>query len=376
MGRFFVLIVEDQREVARLVRTSLEEIIGDVLEVRDVPSAEEAMLELSLRPADLLIVDLGLPGLSGRELISRVHQVHPHTHFLVLTGWDEGSARRAVRGLPIDEMLFKPVNLEDLIAAVRDALGLEEGENGPDSETGSLSYEDSKARLAELLTEGRGQLGMDAVLLLDDEGRVVLHSAGSLPNLEELRRSLVYLHSTGLELARILHQPLPTHWVFFRDADYEYALAGAARYYMMLWIQAAEAEGSRLPKKTPYLETMLEQVREILARMGVLEPATTGLLAETAETSPADEIAPFLDEEDLRLTSPEVSPQVEEPVGDLLASLDILSPQAADIDPDAFWEEISETKGTDMLHIDADALSYEEARRLGLVPDATEREES
>ncbi len=377
MGRFFVLVVDDQREVARLVRVSLEELLGEHLDVRDVPSGEEALLELALRPADLLIVDLGLPGLQGHELIARVHRAYPHTRFIVLTGWDEGQARRALRQLPVEEVLFKPVNIVDLTAAVRDALGLveEPAEDEAAGETGALSYEESNQRLADLLADARSSNQVETVALLDDEGRVLMRSPGTLPAevTEGLRRPLVYLHGAGLDLARALGQGLPEQIFYFRGPEWEYALVPVAAYYMLLWVAPLpEDETPALVAHAAAMQQLVHEVREVLARMGILEHARSGELhvAREAEAM-ADSLAPdtegvALPEEEARETA---ELELDESVAALLESLDALDLQQANLDPDAFWQEAASRKGTDLLRIDADALSYEEARRLGLVPD-------
>lgn len=376
MGRFYVLIVDDQREVARLVRVGLEEMAGDLLTVRDVPSGEEALLELSVHPADLLIVDMGLPGLGGRELISKVRQTHPHTRFLVLTGWDEGSALRAVRNLPVHEVLFKPVNMVDLLAAVKDALGVPSSDaDAASGQTGALSYKESNERLADLLAQSRAQSGADTVLLLDDEGRVLLRSPGSLPPglMEDLRRPLVYLHGVGLDLARALRQPLPENMFYFRGPERAYMLASVAPYYLLLWVRALQ--GGKPPEDMARRVSAMQQtvtgVREILARMGILESARAGSLARAREEHPP-EVEP-VDAETVAVDESAETTELEadDQVLALLESLNAVHLNQDEVDPDAFWQEAARAKGTDLLHIDADALSYEEARRLGLVPDET-----
>jgi len=59
-----ILIVEDQREVSRLLRTSLETLEYD-LEVVEIPSGEEAILDASRKKVDMLVSDFRLAGISG-----------------------------------------------------------------------------------------------------------------------------------------------------------------------------------------------------------------------------------------------------------------------------------------------------------------------
>ena len=76
MARYHILIVDDQRDVRLLLRTSLETLKLD-LEIIDVPSAEEALLVLGKEQIDLMVVDIRLPGMSGLELHDRAGKRTP-----------------------------------------------------------------------------------------------------------------------------------------------------------------------------------------------------------------------------------------------------------------------------------------------------------
>ena len=66
-----VLLVDDQRDIVRLLHSSLQ-TLGHELEIIDAPSGEEALLEASLRRIDLLVADYLLPGISGVELMHKI----------------------------------------------------------------------------------------------------------------------------------------------------------------------------------------------------------------------------------------------------------------------------------------------------------------
>ncbi len=82
MGKQRILIVEDQRDVRRLLRAGLETLELD-LEIIDVPSGEEALLLSTRQPFDVLVADVRLPGISGLELKKRaqIQQSGPKTYF-------------------------------------------------------------------------------------------------------------------------------------------------------------------------------------------------------------------------------------------------------------------------------------------------------
>ena len=71
----------------------------------------------------LLLTDVGLPGISGRELADRVRERHPGTAVLFVTGYAENAQdRQAFLGERMD-LLLKPFNLNELLRAVRQKLG-------------------------------------------------------------------------------------------------------------------------------------------------------------------------------------------------------------------------------------------------------------
>ena len=80
-----VIIVDDQRDISRMLRAALE-TLGRGFVIVDVPSAEEAQLEFRRGPVDLLITDLRLPGISGLELIRRLHKASSEARMIVISG--------------------------------------------------------------------------------------------------------------------------------------------------------------------------------------------------------------------------------------------------------------------------------------------------
>jgi hypothetical protein len=164
---------------------------------------------------------------------------------------------------------------------------------------------------------------------------------------------------------------------FFRGPEREYALASVAPYYLLLWVRSRAADDTPdLGARFQAVKQAVAGVREILARMGILESARAGSLTQARDEEPGE--AP--------LPTPEAASAVpaadlddegeaDEQVAALLETLGEWNPEQVDVDPDAFWQEAASSKGTDLLRIDADALSYEEARRLGLVPETQLLEE-
>lgn len=86
-------------------------------------SAETGLDLLGALPTDLIILDLGLPGVSGMDVLNTLKQVQSRVPVIVMTGHD--SAKVAVKAMHLGavDYLTKPVTFGDLEQAVARALG-------------------------------------------------------------------------------------------------------------------------------------------------------------------------------------------------------------------------------------------------------------
>ena len=119
-GTETILLVEDDGAVRRLARTVLADSGYTVLDGRD---GEEALALAQRHPAaiDLVITDVVMPGLSGRELVSRLGMSRPSIRVLYTSGY----TKAATLGTGIDgaaPFLPKPFLPTDLLAKVREVL--------------------------------------------------------------------------------------------------------------------------------------------------------------------------------------------------------------------------------------------------------------
>ena len=115
----YVLLVEDDPNVARLVERALVEVRHRVDVAHD---GAEGLLRAGGGAYDLVVLDVLLPELSGLDVARRLRRQRVHTPILMLTARDAVADR--VRGLDAgaDDYLVKPFALEELLARVR-ALG-------------------------------------------------------------------------------------------------------------------------------------------------------------------------------------------------------------------------------------------------------------
>jgi CheY-like chemotaxis protein len=119
-----ILIVDDNRNAAKLLAELLE-MTGFVTHVAyDGPTALEAAP--AFRP-DVALLDIGLPIMDGYELAAklRAHALLRGTRLIALTGYGQESDRRRAQEAGFDFHLVKPVNLEQLLEAIRHLTGAE-----------------------------------------------------------------------------------------------------------------------------------------------------------------------------------------------------------------------------------------------------------
>ena len=110
-----VLVVDDNQDAANSLARYLKRVAGHRVEVAyDGPEA--LRLAREFRP-DVVLLDIGLPGMSGYEVAERLRE-HPETgeaRLIALTGWGHEDDRRRSRSAGIEVHLVKPVDLDVIV---------------------------------------------------------------------------------------------------------------------------------------------------------------------------------------------------------------------------------------------------------------------
>lgn len=133
-----VLVAEDDRTLADGLCRALRSSGNAVDHVEDGQSADTA---LTAQHYDLIILDLGLPRLSGLDVLKRLRSRGSSTPVLILTAAD--SVEQRVRGLDLgaDDFMAKPFALTELEARIRALVRRGMGAASSTMKLGSLSYE-------------------------------------------------------------------------------------------------------------------------------------------------------------------------------------------------------------------------------------------
>jgi len=123
-----VLVVDDEPDVRKVVRMTLEKAGYDVLEAED---GEKAIEEINNGEHSLLlsliITDIRMPNRNGIDVINYYKKEWPSIPLIVLTGFPDPDMSTIMLAHGVVEYLVKPVEAETLIAAVAKAFHQRKG---------------------------------------------------------------------------------------------------------------------------------------------------------------------------------------------------------------------------------------------------------
>jgi CheY-like chemotaxis protein len=319
-----VLLVDDQRQVTRMLRTSLE-LSGRSYEVVDVKSAEEALREMERGPVDLVVTDLRLPEMSGLELIARIRQTHSAMRAILVTGQPTRQVEAQARALGVVAFIPKPVSTALFLQAVDRALAEEQAGLPIPEIVGE------NARAAERLMTMQRELGAQVAMLVTLEGGSLLRAGDDDTEIiESSVRDAVQALAVALRTSHRQGNDRPADFLYFDGDPYHLYLTNVGLDRALVVGFAARQEAWQMGAIFHYARRIVEELGEIL---GAMTP-----------------------------TQPEPSTAAEAPK----ASFD--EPPTTPRAVQAFWEEAASNAAGQAPGKDG-ALSYEQARKLGLIPD-------
>ncbi len=120
-GEGTVLVVEDEFAVRCLIVEVLEELGFEIIEAEDGPSGLEILQ--SPRRIDLLVTDIGLPGLNGRQISEAARLLRPQLKILFMTGYSDIAVMSEGFLTAGMEMIPKPFKIDALVQRVHQLAG-------------------------------------------------------------------------------------------------------------------------------------------------------------------------------------------------------------------------------------------------------------
>ena len=139
-----VLVVDDE-EIVRL--SHMRTLAGQDCSVESARGAEEAFEKMQAEPADVVLLDLRMPGIDGLSALKTLKERWPETEVVIITGFPSVyTAREAVR-LGAFDYLVKPVGPDEVVAVANEAMAQrlappQEKKGAQDSRKGWAKYLD------------------------------------------------------------------------------------------------------------------------------------------------------------------------------------------------------------------------------------------
>jgi CheY-like chemotaxis protein len=345
-----ILLVEDQPEVSRMLRASLE-LSGRGYIVVDVPSAEDALFELGRGPIDLLVTDVVLPGISGIDLLTKTRQLNPDAQVIIITGHPSQEMKDRAEEQGVFAFLAKPIVTSYFLEAVERALATRE------YPIALVKVQAEKIPLMEKsLEEIRLELGAEATLLLDERGKIVVQTGdiggldfeGSLP-------TVMAAFSAGLKTSNLLGSLLPGNIQYFDGDTHDLYLTNVGAFFALLIIIRSDQEHVKMGAVVHYGRKTAGELVDILSSSSAEEAAkgvgTPGQIVWEVRqlSSETDEIMAAADFKDV--AQQEVAREAAE----------------------EYWDE-AEAASSPKKSDDDSKLTFTEAEEMGLVSDEPDDE--
>ena len=113
------VILVDDHPIVRFGLAAIISLQSDMDVVGEAGSGEEACALCASRAADVVLMDLRLPGMGGVEAIRRLHTSQPKLRFIVLTTYDGDEDIRKALDAGAQAYLLKGMSHEDVTSAIR-----------------------------------------------------------------------------------------------------------------------------------------------------------------------------------------------------------------------------------------------------------------
>mgnify|MGYP000941860593 FL=1 len=146
-----ILLVEDDKMIAEAVSNGLKTARYAVDWVNNGNTAEQA---LNSQQYDLVLLDLGLPGQDGLQVLKHLRQDKNNTPVLIVTARDDLDSRLAGLDGGADDYIIKPFDLSELLARIRAVLRRQSGQSTPLLNNGAITLNPTnyQVTLADQLT--------------------------------------------------------------------------------------------------------------------------------------------------------------------------------------------------------------------------------
>jgi len=125
-GAGLVLIVDDEEVVRRTAKASLERAGFDVLLAESGVTAVQTLTNKNSPPVSLVVLDMGMPEMSGKEVMQEIRVLGIKVPVLICSGYSEAEVVREFAGLDVAGFVQKPFTsrqIAEKVSAVLPVIG-------------------------------------------------------------------------------------------------------------------------------------------------------------------------------------------------------------------------------------------------------------
>ena len=119
-----ILVVDDEPAIRELLKSMLERFNYQVIEASDGESAADIYLK-EKDGIDMIILDLIMPGWSGKKTLKEIRKINPKAKILISSGYTTYEITQEIKKANITGYIKKPYTLKALLNAVKELMSQE-----------------------------------------------------------------------------------------------------------------------------------------------------------------------------------------------------------------------------------------------------------
>jgi len=118
MISYTIYVVDDEKTIREGVTMALE----DIYRIKDFADAETALTALEKDPPDLVLLDVGLPGMDGIEALRRIKDLQPDVLIIMITAYEDVNTVISAMKSGAYDYVVKPIYMDGLEVTIRNAI--------------------------------------------------------------------------------------------------------------------------------------------------------------------------------------------------------------------------------------------------------------
>jgi CheY-like chemotaxis protein len=269
MDEIRILVVDDESPTRNFIVDGLG-ALGITDHAIGVASAEDALAAAAEATPDLVISDIRMTGLNGLDLARFLHQNHPQTKVILITGYSTRDIEKASTALSVDALIRKPFGLDALGEAVRTALNrprLTADKHGlPPAKLEALT------RQIDIL---KRDIGAQWIGLLNNQNDLIIQAGTSDELTDLLQRLTTRGWATSLAAAA---EDIGAYFLYIEGQPYDIYFTSVDRRYSLAFIYDRRWQTNRVGAVWLTAKHSVQELARILSNQSTPSPPRVALV--------------------------------------------------------------------------------------------------